>query len=126
MMSKGAEALTATEPDLSLPHKEQRAARCDTSRRVFQETLRRKESVVLLLSKVTGTLADNQVRCMPHRICPRCQHTPGRVLQMTTSNIAEVDYWRCPVCGHVWTLSRDRDEITTDVTRWGDEVPGAA
>jgi hypothetical protein len=42
---------------------------------------------------------------MPYRLCPQCQK-PGRLLE-SSSSIANVLYFRCDDCGHVWTHDKD-------------------
>jgi rubredoxin len=52
---------------------------------------------------------------LPHRICPKCQ-APGRLLE-SSSQAAEVEYYRCDACGHVWNLSKaDPNAPARDVT----------
>ena len=58
-------------------------------------------------------------------LCPNCQAFEGRPLEMS-SQIANVDYYRCDRCGHVWTVPKagKRGE-PRDVTRRpkSDETP---
>ena len=52
---------------------------------------------------------------MPHRICPKCQRK-GDLLE-DASKDAQVDYYRCPICGHVWVHQKGNiDAPPKDVT----------
>ena len=52
---------------------------------------------------------------MPHRICPECKRS-GRLLE-AASQYAWVNYYRCDVCGHVWTYDKnDLNAPPRDVT----------
>ena len=42
---------------------------------------------------------------MPNRPCPNCGKAAGRFLPETSKD-ARVDYYRCDLCGTVWTLDR--------------------
>ena len=46
--------------------------------------------------------------------CPVCDG-PGSRLE-SISRDALVDYYRCPLCAHVWTVPKEQCEPTTDVT----------
>jgi hypothetical protein len=69
------------------------------------------------LRKGSGPLRRNQVEtAMPPRVCPRCHHTPGRLLECT-SHMSYVYYYRCDECRHVWTHQKDDpNSPPTDVT----------
>jgi rubredoxin len=43
---------------------------------------------------------------MPTLPCPACGASTPRNLD-TLSAVARVNYYRCPVCAHVWTVSKD-------------------
>ena len=49
--------------------------------------------------------------------CPRC-NSLGRWLE-ASSDSARVDYYRCPVCEHVWTTPKDKCDPTRDVSTQG-------
>jgi ssDNA-binding Zn-finger/Zn-ribbon topoisomerase 1 len=52
---------------------------------------------------------------MPHRICPKCQRK-GDLLEGASKD-AHVDYYRCPICGHVWAHQKgNADAPPKDVT----------
>jgi hypothetical protein len=54
---------------------------------------------------------------MAHGFCPKCERL-GRLLE-STSSIANVEYYRCDVCGHVWTYEKHNpDAPPKDVTKW--------
>jgi ssDNA-binding Zn-finger/Zn-ribbon topoisomerase 1 len=40
--------------------------------------------------------------------CEKCNHD-ARLLD-GVSDVARVDYYRCPVCGEVWTAPKEGDE----------------
>jgi hypothetical protein len=40
--------------------------------------------------------------------CEHCDHDARLVANV--SELSRVDYYRCPVCGEVWTASKDGDE----------------
>lgn len=42
---------------------------------------------------------------MPERACPTCQHS-GRLLPDSSTG-AQVEYYRCDVCGTVWSHDKD-------------------
>jgi len=48
------------------------------------------------------------------RSCPNCFAASPRQLSM--SDIARVDYFRCAYCGHVWTTDKRTHEIVGHVT----------
>jgi hypothetical protein len=52
---------------------------------------------------------------VPIQPCPKCQNLVPRWLE-APSTIAAVNYYRCPVCGHVWTISKDGDGTITHIT----------
>jgi hypothetical protein len=47
---------------------------------------------------------------MPIHPCPNCQELAPRWLE-APSNIAVVNYYRCQVCRHVFTVSKDNGAI---------------
>ena len=46
---------------------------------------------------------------MPTRPCPNC-HAPSPRYLPATSEHADVNYYRCDPCGHVWTMPKDKPE----------------
>ncbi len=42
---------------------------------------------------------------MPIQPCPKCQRPTARLLT-GVSHQADVNYYRCEPCGHVWTLPK--------------------
>jgi predicted RNA-binding Zn-ribbon protein involved in translation (DUF1610 family) len=50
---------------------------------------------------------------MPPTLCPACTSV-GSVLEL--SFVSWVWYLRCPSCGHVWTVSKDRQQAIGRVT----------
>jgi len=59
---------------------------------------------------------------MPHRLCSECQK-PGRLL-VDASQYAAVDYYRCDICGHVWSHQKsDPNGPATPVTKAGPKTP---
>jgi len=51
---------------------------------------------------------------MPHRICPKCR-IEGRLLDALSSD-ADVEYYLCAKCAHVWTYQKgDREAVPPDV-----------
>ena len=53
---------------------------------------------------------------MPDRPCPNCQASCTDCLEACSSDLY-VDYYRCDVCGHVWTIAKDGSEEIRHVTR---------
>jgi transposase-like protein len=54
---------------------------------------------------------------MPHSRCPACQSTHVQWLP-DVSKDAEVNYYRCGDCGHVWNVPKDNpDDPPRHVTR---------
>lgn len=47
--------------------------------------------------------------------CPNCGSTAVRTIPVA-SNSTHVSYYRCDVCGHVWTTTRDGARIISHVT----------
>jgi hypothetical protein len=43
---------------------------------------------------------------MPRLACPACTTLTPRRLDVW-SRLASVNYYRCPACGHVWTVAKD-------------------
>ena len=62
---------------------------------------------------------------MPHQPCPVCQqHDTLRFLEASSKN-ADVNYYRCDACAHVWTVSKfdpasPPTMITNDAARPGE------
>jgi rubrerythrin len=55
------------------------------------------------------------IEAMSHRRCPKCPRM-GELLD-EASRDAYVDYYRCPMCGHVWAHQKgDVDTPPKDVT----------
>ncbi len=53
--------------------------------------------------------------------CPQCRMPAPRLLE-TVSNDAQVNYYRCQVCGHVWTLPKgEMDAVPTAITHRKDD-----
>jgi DNA-directed RNA polymerase subunit M/transcription elongation factor TFIIS len=48
-------------------------------------------------------------RPMPHSRCPACQSKHVQWLPEVSKD-AEVDYYRCGDCGHVWNVPKDRPD----------------
>jgi len=42
---------------------------------------------------------------MPDRPCPVCHATTPCLIRAIPSHV--VSYYRCPACGHVWTVPKD-------------------
>jgi hypothetical protein len=60
---------------------------------------------------------------MPTRPCPICAHTAPRYLPATSEH-ADVNYYRCDPCGHVWSIPKDKPDapprhVTITVPRAG-------
>jgi hypothetical protein len=52
---------------------------------------------------------------MPIQPCPACQSSqPSRLDDLSKG--ADVNYHRCPNCGHVWTTTKDDSVILRHVT----------
>ena len=47
--------------------------------------------------------------------CPACSVASPQWLE-STSKLADVNYYRCQGCGHVWTTNRDNGAILHHVT----------
>jgi len=43
---------------------------------------------------------------VPNQPCPRCGTDTPRLVE-SASQIATVNYYRCALCGHVWTVAKD-------------------
>ena len=57
--------------------------------------------------------------------CPRCAHGEARRLE-ACSELAQVDYYICVHCDHVWTLRKnDPDATPQDVTVDDDQSDSA-
>jgi transposase-like protein len=52
---------------------------------------------------------------MPQMPCPVCGTTTPRLLEGISAD-AEVKYYRCPSCAHVWTVSKRDPSLITHVT----------
>jgi len=53
---------------------------------------------------------------MATQSCPKCD-APNQSLLESASKHAYVNYYRCPTCGHIWTLPKDGSRtIPWDVT----------
>jgi hypothetical protein len=52
---------------------------------------------------------------MPNQPCPACSTSAPRMLH-DTSNVWDVDYYRCPACAHLWTMSTQSGTILHHVT----------
>ena len=52
---------------------------------------------------------------MPIRICPACEAETRRVLEGASAD-AYVWYYRCPRCGHAWSVSKDDDTDIRPIT----------
>ena len=59
--------------------------------------------------------------------CP-CRHPCAPTRLEWTSSIAQVDYYRCDECGHVWTVPRPLSErtIPTPIATGGADITPAA
>jgi uncharacterized Zn finger protein len=52
---------------------------------------------------------------MPILSCPACGVPTSRLVK-ARSKFANVNYYRCSACGHVWTIAKDNPEAVTHVT----------
>lgn len=52
---------------------------------------------------------------MPIQQCPSCGTDTPRLLDYPSKQAA-VNYYRCPQCGHVWTISKDDPARVEHVT----------
>jgi len=55
---------------------------------------------------------------MPEQPCPICTTQTPRLLHDTT-NVWEVDYYRCAACEHFWTMSTKSGAILHHITSMG-------
>ncbi len=52
---------------------------------------------------------------MPIQPCPKCEALVPRWLE-APSTFSAVNYYRCQLCGHVWTVSKDGTGTVTHIT----------
>jgi hypothetical protein len=52
---------------------------------------------------------------MPTLPCPACKALTPRLLD-APSQYAAVNYYRCPACGHVWTVAKDDSNRIEHIT----------
>lgn len=52
---------------------------------------------------------------MPIQPCPSCKNQTPRWLEASSKD-AYVNYYRCDVCGHIWTLSKDDPTVVKHIT----------
>ena len=52
---------------------------------------------------------------VPNQPCPCCGANTPRLVE-SVSQIATVNYYRCALCGHVWTVAKDGSERIHHVT----------
>ena len=52
---------------------------------------------------------------MPIRPCPACQARTARVLEGPSGD-AYVWYYRCPACGHAWSVSKTDETDVHHIT----------
>jgi uncharacterized Zn finger protein len=53
---------------------------------------------------------------MPTRSCPRCRVPGRRQLTVLSELSGSVNYYRCDLCGHVWTVIKDETRLVSTVT----------
>lgn len=59
---------------------------------------------------------------MPIQPCPNCGFQVPRKIDVL-SNWAHVNYYDCPNCKHIWTISKDGTGRITHVTPLPDKPP---
>jgi transposase-like protein len=52
---------------------------------------------------------------MPNQPCPHCSADTPRLVE-APSQVASVNYYRCPQCGHVWTVAKDGSGKSEHIT----------
>jgi len=75
--------------------------------------MRRVPTIALRCSSLNGIVELSSI--MAPQSCPTCGTEHSERLAVTSS-IAEVDYYRCPACCHVWTVDKVTHELVTHVT----------
>jgi rubredoxin len=59
--------------------------------------------------------ASNHGLTMPILSCPACGVPTPRLVK-APSHLANVNYYRCSACGHVWTVAKNNPDVLTHVT----------
>jgi hypothetical protein len=56
------------------------------------------------------------ILAMPTKSCPKCQgRDPHKLITLSELSWA-VDYFRCPSCAHIWTVTKDGTQLVAHIT----------